>query len=120
MMRRPPADPGVAEWRSVLADLTRHLGKQRPGNYEAPLRAYAMSVERQSELAKSVLATLSLFPAVGQAPEELVYAVWRLNVGGTTPDGQDADALFQEGLEGLALANIVDVHRETSADQGAP
>jgi hypothetical protein len=101
----------------VLDDLTRQLGKHRTGENAAPLRTYAMSVERQTEHGKSILSTLCLFPAVHKAPKEMVRAIWDAQLGSAS-SAADQAAVFEDGLEALALANIVDMHVTVSGDEG--
>jgi hypothetical protein len=114
---RKLAEPGVAQWKDIQDDLARRLGSQRPGNYLTPLRAYALSVERQSEHGKSVLSTLCLFPAVHRAPKEMVRAIWDAQLGPAS-SAADQAAAFEDGLEALALANIVDKHEAASGGEG--
>ena len=114
---RKLGEPGTAQWQGVLDELTHKMGSQHPGEYATPLRAYAMSVEQQTEHGKSVLSTLCLFPAVHKAPKEMVRAIWDVQVGPTSPAANQA-ATFEDGLEALALANIVDVHEAAFGVKG--
>ena len=115
-------EPGVAQWKRVLDDLVEQIakqGKQRMGSYSTPLGAYAMSVERQTQQGKSVLSTLCLFPAVFKAPKEMVRAIWEAQIGAASSAAEHLEAAsFEDGLEALALANIVDMHESDCGCEG--
>jgi hypothetical protein len=103
--------PGAREWKGALTDLHRCLHEKNLHNYTAPLKAYALSVERLPASAKSLLSTLCLFPAVRRAPVEMVRSIWQ-----SAP--QDPCALgvdISSALRTLKRANIVDLHWEDAS-----
>lgn len=133
-------EPGAAQWKSVLDDMTA-LSTQTPSDYNRePMCAYELSVTRQSELGKSILATLCVFPAVQSAPAEMVRDIWLANRRGlwhlfrrawhalhALRRGTfwparlgDSAASFKNGLDELAFAHIVDLHTSNAGDEGPP
>lgn len=133
-------EPGAAEWRSVLHDMAR---LRDTSDDEAPMRAYTIAVGRQSELGKSIMSTLCLFPGGCRAPVDMVREIWLANQRGIwhvcrravraiwravwpvslwpSPVG-DAAAEFDAALDALAKARIVNLLKSTSgaAHDGAP
>ena len=99
----------ASQWQSVMNDLEHQLRAQRPGEYSLPMHAYAMSVARlESEVGKSILSTLCLFPSVIKAPKEVIDSIWRSQRSRASQSDTDANA-FEDGLDSLVEANIVDV-----------
>lgn len=109
--------PSVAEWQQVLDSLTPKLASQKRADYDFPLRAYAMSVDRLSEAGRSILSTLSIFPAVVRAPKDMIHAIWSAQ---QVPPDIGPPAQFQDCLDELVLSNVVDQHSEGDSALPSP
>lgn len=97
-----------ADWAAVRQDWQRRAAAQPVrgalSDYSQPLLAFEQSCARLTHLQQHLLATLALFPPSRKVPVGAVEAVWCITVQMAMP------AAFEEALEALDNASIVEVH----------